>query len=121
MVLELMDCFELPIGADEIDVTVNPGDVLPCGGEPGDADINEILLQPDFRVGADLDVTGIHWVSYFKFTVAKAPLYDVEVGSVLAHPFHKVPEELGSSFETFGVSHYGDDVEIFQQMFVLLG
>ena len=57
-VLQLVDGFGDDVGTGELDVGIDPGDVFPVWRQAGDADVDQVLLVPDFMIW---DAGGYAW------------------------------------------------------------
>jgi hypothetical protein len=112
VMLELMDRLLHPVRADEINISVDPGDILPGWGQTRDSDIDEVLLEPQLRVCPDLYVTGIGGVRHLKVAISKSTLYDIQLGTILLHPFLELLEQTRAGLIPFRICHHCDDIEV---------
>ena len=78
VMLELLDGLLDPVGADEGEIRVDPGDVASVARKSGHAEVDQIFLGPEFMSRADLDVARVIGPGDFEGALTEGHLDDCQ-------------------------------------------
>jgi hypothetical protein len=110
-VLQLMDRLRHDIGARELHIGIDPGDVFPVVRQAGNADIDQVFLVPDFVVGAQANVPWVGGLGDREVTVAIRGFDRVKNSPGIGDVFLEIAIQCVAGTETGWIDNGTDDIK----------
>src|ERR1700676_4567805 len=125
VMLELVQGLLRPIGADKLNVRVDPGEVLGfvvLAERIRDEQVQGVLLVPELESRSQLEVIGFVWHSHLEGPASEGYFGDMQDGASVAHTLLERPKQVVAGAETLWVGYRRQDVEaVRERLDVALG